>query len=548
MLQKWYKFLRNGFFIGIIYAFIQPVVFALPNAEGVQVYQKSFHLSAEHRQNLADDISRFHNADNLWDAVREELRLPHYEDNPLVQEQIDWFMNHQDFLMRSTTRAAPYLYYILQQAKKRHLPSEVMLLPIIESAYNPFAYSPAGAAGIWQMMPGTASGYGIKQNGGYDGRRDVIASTKAALNYLAYLSNFFDGNWLLAIASYDAGEGSVLSAIRKNIRNGENTSYWSLPLPQETRTYIPRLLALATIIAHPEKYPIYLPPIHNAPYLAEIDVGAPIDLKHAAYLAGIPVNQLWQLNPGYSRSTTVPHGPFKLILPIENVEQFSENLSRIPAFKRETAYIYKVRSGDTLTKIAARFYTNPSLLRQINQLSSDRPRPGTSLIIPHSHPDSNPGEKQFIATAEAEPSLPAYTVKQNTSSDLSSAFNNGHYQIQSGDTIYMTRNRDKLETIAKRFHTTPQAIQVINQLGKNKYLPSGQRLIIPTHIATRSHTDTLPGYRLASGDIIYMVSSDDSLEKIANKFHTTAPAIRIANLLGTNNIHEGDRLVIPTHV
>jgi membrane-bound lytic murein transglycosylase D len=192
MTKFWWKSTKNFFLIITSWVSLYSNVFASPpNIEGIQIYQKNFHLSEERKQSIADDIDRYHNADNMWTVIRSEFTLPHYEDNPLVQEQIEWFMNHQDFLYRSATRAAPYLYYISQQTRKRHLPAELVLLPMMESAYNPFAYSTAGAAGIWQMMPGTASGFGIKQNWWYDGRRDVVASTKAALVYLVYLGGFF---------------------------------------------------------------------------------------------------------------------------------------------------------------------------------------------------------------------------------------------------------------------------------------------------------------------------------------------------------------------
>src|SRR5579862_1406636 len=240
-----HKLFINLGVISVCCALIGGASFASPSLEGIQVYQKNLHLFPEHKQKLADDITRYRNADNLWDVLRESFTLPHYEDNPAVQEKIEWYMNNQDFLLRSASRSAPYLYYIFQQVKKRHLPAELVLLPIVESGYNPFNVSNVGAAGIWQLMPDTATGLGVKQDWWYDGRRDVIASTRAALNYLAYLQSFFEGNWLYAIAAYNTGEGNVLSAIKRNIREGMDTDFWSLPLAQETKDYVPSLLALA---------------------------------------------------------------------------------------------------------------------------------------------------------------------------------------------------------------------------------------------------------------------------------------------------------------
>lgn len=211
-MKQWAKTIIKILFAWLLFSTFSC---AAPNPEGIQVYRKDMHLSAEYKQKLAGDIYRYYNADNLWDTLRHEFVLPHYEYMPQVREQINWFLMHQDFLQRSASRAAPYLYYILQQVRKRHLPPEIVLLPLLESSYNPFAYSTVGAAGIWQMMPGTATGFGVKQNWWYDGRRDVVASTQAALDYVAYLGSYFGGNWLLAIAAYDTGEGNVLAAIKK---------------------------------------------------------------------------------------------------------------------------------------------------------------------------------------------------------------------------------------------------------------------------------------------------------------------------------------------
>jgi len=475
-----YKIIRN-FLLSVCYVVIQSASFASPSLEGIQIYQKNLHLSEERKQKLADDIDRYHNADNLWDELRAEFSLPHYEDNPYVQDQINWFMRHPAYVMESANRAGPYLYFILQQARMRHLPAEVVLLPMIESAYNPFAYSSAGAAGIWQMMPNTASGFGIKQDWWFDGRRDVVASTRAALDYLVYLGSFFEGNWLLALGAYDTGEGNILSAIKRNVRDGKSTSFWFLPVAEETREYVPRLLALASIITHPEKYPVNFPSIPNAPYLAQMDIGGQIQLTHAATLAGLSLKKLKSLNPGYNRPETNPRGPSKLILPIENVEQFSENLARSPRY---------LQKPDPLLASALK----PKVIENV--------------------------ELKNLKT----------TVLKNIQA---------HYNLQPGDTLYMTRKGDTIEKIAHHFHTDASAIYAANP--HSRTIHSGDKLIIPTHITQQAHH-----YMLAPGDTIYMVRKEDTLDKIATKFHTSPSAIRVNNLLTNNKIQEGDRLVIPT--
>ena len=492
------------------------LIFALPpNIEGIQVYQKNLQ-SEERRQSLADDIDRYHNADNMWDVLRSQFTLPHYEDNPLVQQQIAWFMNHQDFLYRSALRAAPYLYYISQQARKRHLPAEIVLLPMMESAYNPFAYSSAGAAGIWQMMPDTATGFGIKQNWWYDGRRDVVASTKAALDYLVYLGGFFDGNWLLALAAYDTGEGNVLAAIRRNTRDGINTDFWSLPVAQETRDYVPRLLALATIIANPDEYPVTFPPVSNAPYLAQVDVGKQIDLKQIAYLAGLSFKEIKQLNPGYTHTATDPNGPFKIVLPIENVEQFSENLFLIqppPQYAQQKHY--KLHAKETMLALG----------KKLHQFASNHNKFSKHSVFTSHGEHFN--SAQYVATTHKF--IPIKTIPQ-------------HYKLQPSDTLYMVRRGDDIYKIANHFHITPHVLFTVNELGNRNVLPIGTKLIIPTHYAKE---DTIHKYQLAPGDTIYMVRNGDTLEKIANKFHTSSPILRLANLIGSNEIKEGDRLIIP---
>lgn len=550
MIRPWHKYFTTCLTICIGWGIFFDVSLASTAVEGIQVYQKNDRLTEQRKQSIAEDINRFNSAENLWDVLRQEFTLPHYEDNFYVQEQIHWIMNHQDYLTRSATRAAPYLFYILQQVHKRHLPAELALLPMFESAYNPFAYSSAGAAGIWQMMPGTASGYGIKQNWWYDGRRDVVASTKAALDYLVYLGNFFEGNWLLSIAAYDTGEGSVLSSIKKNVRIGMNTDFWSLPLSQETRDYVPRLLALATIIGHPEKYHVVFPYLRNAPYLAEVDVGSQIALQHAATLAGLSRKQLMQLNPGFNHNATDPNGPHHLVLPIENVEEFVENLARSPQNTQQIHWVrYKVKSGDSLASIAKHFKTTPDTLRKTNNLALGHPvKRGLNLIIPKAARFVDPhtlDEEQttmmFGATTPSANPVPEPTTIPDTAEE--SAPPKNITSLQAGDTIYMVRSGDDLEKIARRFHLSAKIIATANQLSRHKTLAIGKKLLIPTHLAKFRAKQ----YKISPGDTVYMVRKGDTVEKVAARFHLAPATIRIANLLVCNDLVEGDRLVIPTH-
>ncbi len=547
MLQK----IKFGFLVH----FIVPVICALSGTslyaasnEGIQIYQRDTHLSPEHKQKLADDITRYRNADNLWDILRDEFSLPHYEDNPIIQEKIEWYLNNQDYLLRSATRAAPYLYYISQQVKKRHLPAELVLLPIIESGYNPLSTSPVGAAGVWQLMPSTASGLGVRQDWWYDGRRDVIASTGAALNYLAYLQSFFEGNWLLAIAAYNTGEGNVLAAIRRNIRDGRDTDFWSLPLARETRDYVPMLLALAVIISHPDRYPVYFPPIRNAPYLGQVDVGSQISLKYAATLAGISYQKIMQLNSGYNRQSTSKSAQYKLVLPIENVEQFTENLTRSPLNSPVEWTHYRVKPGDNLASVAKKFRMTASAIRHMNHLPANKNglRAGTNLLIPNQLAMKSSRNSEDSSTRVADK-----TSRKTTPARPSTA-GKSNYTLQPGDTIYMVRNADTMDKITSRFHIDRDTLKLANGLKSNK-LPAGRQIIIPTHViaASQSQPTAISGTSnrgVKAGDTIYMVRKGDTIEKIARKFNTNPALIRLTNLVDNTSISEGDKLVIPTHL
>lgn len=530
---SWIKHILSWTCVAISCAMINSVSYASLTLEGIQVYSPGT-IPAEKQKRVAADMNRYQNADNLWDILRPEFSLPHYENYPAVQDNIAWFIDNQDFLMRTATRATPYLYFIHQQVKKRELPIELVLVPIIESGYNPFNLSSAGAAGIWQMMPGTASGFGVKQDWWYDGRRDIVASTRAALDYLTYLFDFFDGNSLLAIAAYNSGEGAVMSAIRRNIRDGKGTDFWSLPLPRETRIYVPRLLALATIISHPEIYQIRLPAVPNAPYLAQVDVGGQINLQQAARFAGMSLKRFQHLNPGYNRLVTHPHGPYKLVLPIENVERFMAQLARTSLSRHLNWMQYKVKSRDTLDIIAKRFNTTASALREINHLQRVPLKKGMRLVIP-----------KTVVTVSNKPVKNNKTLAK-TAVQVASKNDAPPNTMQPGDTMYMVRHDDTVEKIAERFRLSPAVVYEANKLGAYTVIHPGDQLLIPTHLASTAKSAELK--QLSPGDTLYMIRHGDTIEKIAQKFKTTTAAIRVANLMKDNQVKEGEHIIVPTHL
>jgi membrane-bound lytic murein transglycosylase D len=500
--------------------FIQRIIFTLCFSALI-VFPVSGLASSHAHQTEADPnqavLDSLFPTNDLWKVLRRDMNLDHQADRPEVKAQIQWFLKHPKFISLIANNAKPYLYYVLLQIRQHKLPTELVLLPIIESGYDPFAYSPAGAAGLWQMMPGTASGFGLKQTWWYDGRRDVVASTKAALDYLAYLDNFFNGNWELAIAAYDSGEGSVLTAIRRNVAKGASTDFWSLHLPQETRAYIPKVLALAEIISHPNKYSIDLPPIPNKPYMTVVDVGTQIDLKTAASLSGMSLESFLKLNPGFNRWATSPDGPFELVLPIEKVQQFQAKLAKLPDSKRVTWKRYTVARGDSLGKLAEKFHTTVALLTQINKLSSSEIHVGQLLFIPMS---TNRLPSQVIRSAQK------YL-------DVEQQHLAGPQQI-----VYTVQGNDSLWKIAKRFHVRASAIQFWNGMKRDSVLKPGLKIVM---WVKPSKKDRNP---LKVQEVAYTVKSGDTLGKIAAKFNTTSETLLQLNHLSSSSISPGQSLLV----
>lgn len=318
---------------------------------------------------------------NIWGKLAEGFKITNPESHPEVQQQIRWFLNHPDYLRRTTERARPYMYIVYNEVKKRGLPTELVLLPINESGYYPFSYSTAGATGIWQLMPGTASNFGLKQDFWYDGRRDIFDSTNAALDYLTYLANYFNDDWLIAIAAYDTGEGNVQNAIARNVRDGLPTDFWSLKLPAETRAYVPRLLAIAAIIEHPDRYPIPLPSIEDKPVVAQVRLSKQMKIADVARLSGLSVNQVKVLNPGLSRLATDPSLDAKVMLPIDSIDDFKQSLQATP-IAAPTLLRYKLVKGDTLPHLASRFGVSVDDIKQANSNLGMHMAVGQEILVP----------------------------------------------------------------------------------------------------------------------------------------------------------------------
>jgi membrane-bound lytic murein transglycosylase D len=317
---------------------------------------------------------------SLWQRIRNGFGLPDIA-SPLVREQEEWYASRPDYIARTVARSSRYLYYIVEQVEKRGMPSEIALLPIIESAYNPVAYSRANASGIWQFIPSTGKLYGLQQNFWYDGRRDVMAATNAALDYLEKLYDMF-GSWDLALASYNWGEGAVARAVAKNMAKGLATDYASLNMPAETRYYMPKLQAVKNIIANPAQYGIDLAEVPNQPYFTAVTTTKHIDVKLAAKLADMPVEEFVSLNPGNSRPVIKADGVRTLLIPTDKAGTFLSNLESHDA-PLVSWQAYKLKAGDTVARVAARYGIDVAQLKHVNGIGVKHSvGPGATLLVP----------------------------------------------------------------------------------------------------------------------------------------------------------------------
>ncbi len=321
--------------------------------------------------------------DNLWDRLRADFNMNHATGQKLVQTHRAWYLNNIDYIENVFNRAQPYLYYIAEEIQKRDLPLEFILIPVIESTYDPHARSQRGATGLWQLMAATARYYGIVQNGMYDGRISIVESTHAALGHLSYLAELYDNDWYLVLAAYNWGQGNVNAAIRRNKQKGLPTDFWSLTgLPKETLHYVPKIIALADVIKNYQRHNIDLPMVVDAPQVAavDIDVNDYLDLTIAANLADVEPETLREMNPGF-KQPIIANNTDTILIPADKVEIFEAALEDYTPVKKSTAN-YVVQSGDTLNQISKTHNISVALIKQYNNLPSANLQIGQVLKIP----------------------------------------------------------------------------------------------------------------------------------------------------------------------
>ncbi|RVU37184.1 LysM peptidoglycan-binding domain-containing protein [Rheinheimera riviphila] len=429
---------------------------------------------------------------DVWLRIQQQIQIevPNTLD---VSQQRDFYRRHQSLLNQVSVRAEPFLYHIVVELERRKMPVELALLPIVESSFNPVAQ--AGApAGLWQMVPQTARNFGLQRNDWYDGRKDPIASTNAALDYLQYLYNNLGQDWLNAVAGFNSGEGRVQKAIAANQAKGKAIDFWSLNLPKQSTIYLPKWLALIDLLQHAEKYQMKWPAIANQPAIGFTSIKGPVDLNQVAQLTQLSLSDIKTLNPGFRRSYTA-HGEHTLVLPLSKMALFAQNRPQLRAVRLTETRQYRVKSGDSLGLIASKNGTTVAKLKQLNQLKSDQLKVGQQL---------------FLSLAATAPSTVPSKVRKSAASKQAAS-----YKVKSGDNLWL---------IAKQFKVDGAALAKYNKLSANSRLKPGQTLKIP---AAKEKVATVA----ANKNRVYVVKSGDSLDKIAKK-----QKVKLADLLKWNTL------------
>ena len=466
---------------------------------------------------------------DLMDRIRAGFTLPD-EYRPPIDVQLSWYERNPEYLDRVFGRAALYMHYIVEEIDRRGMPMELALLPVIESAFEPFAYSKARASGLWQFIPDTGSRFGLPQNWWYDGRRDVVEATRAALDYLQFLHDEFQGDWLLAVAGYNCGERCVARAVARNQAEGKPTTFWDLRLPGETRAYVPKLLAMKRLVADPAALGIEFSPIPNEPYFARVAVASQIDLRLAADLAGLTHEELSELNPAFHRWATPPEGPHNLLLPIDSAELFQQNVNQLTPDELLRVNHHVVQRGETLPELATRYGTNVMTIRMLNGLKDASVEPGMDLRVPS-------GTTQ----------LPAKVMR-------AAALVDGPEPVtrkrRGKPEVHVVRRGESIWTIARRNNMDPRTLMRLNGKKPGDKIIPGERLIVSGTARGRDADEEAGGSSRSDGAakrVTHRVRSGETLSSIARRYGVTIAQIVSWNGISANRVlRVGQRLTIRT--
>jgi len=443
--------------------------------------------------------------DNVWERIVDRFELEDCRAHDVSLQWADWYAARPEYMGRIFKRAQPWIHYIAEELERRDMPGEMALLPIVESAYDPFAYSSGRALGTWQFISATGKRFGLKQNWWYDGRRDVYSATGAALDYLSYMHELFDGDWLLALAGYNSGEGRVGRSMKRNIKAGKPADYWNIKLPRETRGYVPKLLGLACVFQYPEEYDFEFAKTPNKKVIAAVDVGYQADLVLISRMAEVPIDQLFTLNPGYNRFATSPDGPFHVVLPVKKAKQLEELLATTePGLLMKWDQV-TVEPGDSLSLLASRHHVPVDVLRTANGIKGDMIRVGQKLRLPR--------DDQLMVD-------PLYAQAANELAQLQSGL------LAADRLTHRVRSGESLSVIARRYQVSVKDLQRWNNISDPRRLRAGKTIVVFSSPAPVSS---------GSGDTFkYTVRRGDSLWSIAQKHK-----VRVADLQSWNSLSRG---------
>lgn len=393
---------------------------------------------------------------DIFERMRRGFQFPELKSKHISQYE-KWNSEHDTYLDALFTRGTPFLFHIVEEIEKRQLPMELALLPAVESAFKPSAVSHSKADGLWQFIPSTGRHFGLRQDWWYDGRRDVLSSTTAALDYLTQLNKMFDGDWFLTLAAYNAGPGTVSRAIKSNKAKGRGTLYQNLSLRSETKRYIPKLIALKNIINNPHAFNVDLPVIESKPYFRVVELGGQIDLKKFADDAGIKQSELRHLNAGFKRWATSPEGPHRLLIPINaqgDIEHAKQAALRAPQLSYSS---HKIAQGDSLSSIARRYGVSVNALKTSNNLTGTKIRAGKNLMIP----------VRASQTARAQDS-----ISQGSKIESSALNKRVVHHVRRGDTLW---------SIARKYQVKVNNLVSWNNISRNQILQLNQALFVMTN-------------------------------------------------------------------
>jgi len=511
---------------------------------------------------------------DLFDRIRTGFVFPD-PDQSAIDRQLNWYASHPDYLQRAFGRADMYLYYIVTQLEARHMPLELALLPIIESAFEPYAYSRARAAGLWQFIPATGSRFGLKQDWWYDGRRDIVASTNAALDYLQALHDEFNGDWLLAVASYNCGELAVEHAVQVNQAEHRPIDFWHLHLPRETEAYVPKLLAMKRLVTDPAKFGLEFSPIPNEPYFERVPTDGQINMQVAAQIAGITAEEVYDLNPAFHRWATDPTGPFYLLMPVNAAPVFTQNVAELTADERMGLEHYEVQRHDSIYSVARHFKTSVEILRKLNTLPAGRLTVGEDIEVPATTYTLPENVRLAAARVDGRARWGRYVqfqvvrrgdtlwsiARHYRMSARTLARMNGisvHHILRPGEKLRLyanvpvehhgelrfqvvrVRSGDTLWSIARRHGMSAKTLAHLNGLSRGEVLRPGQRLKLYTHalhhksssssVAAASSQDTAAGDS-ETRNVVYTVRAGDTLWQIAHLFQ-----VKVGQILAWNAI------------